>query len=390
MGVPWAPKGPAPPQRSRHTAGRRKITMTRGSLHRRRGTIVAGLCLLFAFLAAQVPAASAGASPTGPPSAHVLYVTPHGDGTSCRPARPCSIEGAQTRVRQLDKNMRANLVVQLAGGTYPLSAPLRFTAADSGSNGFEVSWQAAPGAKPVLSGGKQVTSWHLADPSNGIWAAAVPAGLQTRQLYVDGTRAPVAQGAPPVALTQTADGFTAANDSYASWRNPSNLEFVFTGGTGGWTQDRCRVASIVGTAITMQQPCWDNITRRPAVQEPAQFPDLSSTATPDRIEHAYELMQPGQWYLDSQQHQLYYIPPAGQDPNRSDIEVPVLQTLVSGAGTLDNPVHNIVLRGLQFSYATWLAPSEPSGFDEIQAHIRYTDDHSQHPLAGCNLTVPSR
>jgi hypothetical protein len=103
-------------------------------------------------------------------------------------------------------------------------------------HGFEVIWQAAPGAKPILSGGEQVTGWRLADQARGMWAAAAPAGLQTRQLYVDGTRAPIAQGAPPVALTQTSGGFTAASNSYASWRNPSGLEFVFTGGNGAWTQ----------------------------------------------------------------------------------------------------------------------------------------------------------
>jgi Right handed beta helix region/F5/8 type C domain/IPT/TIG domain len=363
--------------------------MTLGTLLRRRATVVVALCLPFVSLVAQAPGALAGPPPTGSAPARVLYVTPDGAGTSCNAERPCSIAGAQAQVRQLDQNMRANLVVQLADGTYRLSAPLTFTAADSGSNGFQVIWQAAPGAKPVLSGGERVTGWHLVDQAHGIWAAAAPAKLQTRQLYVDGTRAPVAQGTPPVALTQTADGFTAANDSYASWRNPSGLEFVFTGGNGSWTQSRCRVARIDGTTITMQQPCWDNITRRPVIAEPAQFPDLSTTATPNRIEDAYELLHPGQWYLDSRQHQLYYIPPAGQDPNRSDIEAPVLQTLVSGAGTLDNPVHDIVLRGLQFSYATWLAPSGPSGFAEIQANIRYTGDQSQQPQGGCNLTVPA-
>jgi hypothetical protein len=85
-------------------------------------------------LAAQLPAASAGAVQAAPASARVLSVTPHGDGTSCSPARPCSIEGAQTQVRQLDHDMRANLVVQPAGGTYRLSAPLTFNPADSGSS----------------------------------------------------------------------------------------------------------------------------------------------------------------------------------------------------------------------------------------------------------------
>lgn len=363
--------------------------MTRRTPLRRRGAVVAGLCLAVALLAVQAQPATAGSLSAGRVPAQVLYVTPDGHGTTCNDALPCSIAGAQAHVRQLDKNMRSNLVVQLAGGTYRLSAPLAFTAADSGSNGFKVIWQAAPAAKPVLSGGQRVTGWHLIDKVSGMWAAPVPAALQTRQLYVDGVRAPIAQGTPPVALTQTSGGFTAANDSYASWRNPSDLEFVFTGGNGSWTQSRCRVASIAGTTITMQQPCWDNITRRPKVQEQYPFPDMPPTATPDLIENAYELLHPGQWYLDSQQHQLYYIPPAGQDPNRSDIEVPVLQTLVSGAGTLDSPVHDVVLRGLQFSYAAWLAPSGTSGFADIQANIRMTGNQSQQPQGGCNLTVPA-
>jgi hypothetical protein len=98
-------------------------------------------------LLAQAPAASA--APTGsaaPAAAQVLYVTPDGHGTGCDAARPCSISGAQTQVRQLDKNMRSDLVVQLGDGTYRLNAPLTFTTSDSGTNGFKVIWQAAPGA----------------------------------------------------------------------------------------------------------------------------------------------------------------------------------------------------------------------------------------------------
>src|SRR5690242_21344424 len=38
-----------------------------------------------------------------------------------------------------------------------------FTAADSGANGHTITWQAASGAHPVLSGGKSITGWAVSD-----------------------------------------------------------------------------------------------------------------------------------------------------------------------------------------------------------------------------------
>ena len=45
--------------------------------------------------------------------------------------------------------------------SYRLSAPLRLTADDSGSNGYTVVWQAAPSARPVISGARAVTGWSV-------------------------------------------------------------------------------------------------------------------------------------------------------------------------------------------------------------------------------------
>jgi hypothetical protein len=343
-----------------------------------------------AALGAFAPAAAA-ATPPDRQSALVLHVSTDGHGESCSVSHPCGIGDAQQRVRGLDQDMHADIVVSLSGGTYRLSNPIDLTSADSGTNGHQVVWQAEPGARPVLSGGRQVTGWQLANPAQGIWAAHVPASLRTRQLYVNGARAPISQGPPPVALTRSPRGFTAADDSYAHWRNPSDVEFVFTGGNGSWTESRCRVGSVSGTNIAMQQPCWNNVTARPQppIQSPFFFPDLGGATTPNRIENAYELLHPGQWYLDDSSHTLYYMAPRGMNPNRADVEAPVLQTLVSGDGTLDRPVHDIVLRGLQFSYATWLAPSDPSGFAEIQANIRLTGDQSVEPQGTCTFTEPA-
>ena len=80
----------------------------------------------------------------------------------------------------------------LADGVYQLSSTWKFTAADSGSAGHPVVWHAAPGAYPVISGATRVTGW-MQEGASGVWSASVPAGSETRQLYVDGTRVPVAR-----------------------------------------------------------------------------------------------------------------------------------------------------------------------------------------------------
>jgi hypothetical protein len=56
----------------------------------------------------------------------------------------------------------------------------------------------------------------------------------------------------------------------------------------------------------------------------------------------------------------------------ADVEVPVLQQLVTGQGTEAAPVHNIDFVGIQFAYATWLTPSTGEGFSEVQANYTMT------------------
>ena len=93
--------------------------------------------------------------------ATTYYVSPDGTGTACSVGQPCSITQAKTAVRAINDSMTGDIVVQLADGTYRLTAPLTFTSADSGTNGHTVTWQAAPGAHPVITGAQRVTGWTL-------------------------------------------------------------------------------------------------------------------------------------------------------------------------------------------------------------------------------------
>src|SRR5436305_18174 len=157
----------------------------------------------------------------------VFTVAPTGTGKSCSPAAPCSFATAQQQVRAAAPTMKSDLVVQLTGGTYRLAAPLSFGPADSGQHGHRVISRAAGGAHPVLDGGRAVSGWRMADPAKGIWAAPVPAGLQTRQFFVNGQRVPRTSGKPTVTMVQTSDGYLDPSGTLAGWRNPSDIEFVF-------------------------------------------------------------------------------------------------------------------------------------------------------------------
>jgi hypothetical protein len=274
-----------------------------------------------------------------------------------------------------------NVTVNLAGGTYQLTAPLTFTAADSPTvPGTHITWRAAPGATTVVSGGQSVTGWILSDKTKNIWSAPAPAQLtDTRQLYVNGVRASRASGALPVAVTQTATGYTtAAGDPMATWRNPSHIEFVYTGGLGAWTEPRCPVASITSTTITMAQPCWNNSTKRVLRTDGSgRTYELvgrqSITEAPTSVENAYELLtKPGQWYLDTAKRTLYYIPRSGENLSTADVEVPVLTTLFSANGTPTAPVHDLSFQGIEYEYATETTADTGTGFSEIQATYTIT------------------
>ena len=307
-----------------------------------------------------------------------VFVSPSGDdanpGTSAsRPVR--TLPRAQDVVRTLNTAMTGDIVVSLAGGTYQLTQPLRLDARDSGTGGHRVIWTAAAGARPLVSGGIPITGWTKG--SGNVWSAPVPAGLHTRQLYVNGVRATRASGPLPTKITATtAKGYTTADAAMDNWRNPKDIEFVYSGGLGGWTEPRCPVAAISPTAITMAQPCWANTDNRLARTGSQAWnlvgrPKLHTL--PTLVDNAFELLDsPGEWYLDRSRDTVYYIPRSGENLATAKVIAPVLQTLVTGQGTAGAPIHDITFSGVQFSYATWLRPASGDGLSEVQATVSLT------------------
>lgn len=327
-----------------------------------------------------------------------IYVSPNGSdtqsGTKAHPLLNLQHAIDLSRTEHISR-------IVLRGGTYRLTSPLRLTPADSGSAEHQLIIAAAPGEHPIISGAVRIDHWQEVDPVRNLWAAAVPPGItNSRQLYVDGVRALRTRGRIPVSLTETPTGYIASDATMSSWRNPSEIEFVYTGGNslwsetseglGAWTEPRCPVKAIQGRVITMAEPCWDNSTKRVMLPNGVRTANLvgpmSVGRRPEYVENAFELLgTPGQWYFDRPAHRIYYIPRSGETLGSADVEMPVLQTLVEGEGSSAEPVHDIVFSGLQFSYATWLGPSGPDGFSEIQANYQVTGTDGYARQGLCHL-----
>ena len=328
-----------------------------------------------------------------------VFVAPTGDdanpGTQAAPVR--SVQRAQQLVRGLNQNMTADVTVVLEDGFYRLASPLSLSSADSGTGGHNVVWTADTGARPVLAGSIQLTGWTRMSASSPIFVAQAPASLRTRQLYVNGTRVDRAHGALPASLTgQNSTGYSGGATTMAGWRNPSGakpqLEFVYRGGLGAWTEPRCPVSSISSAgAVTMAQPCWENSTNRACCFADGRAYNLVGrkgiTEQPTQVENAFQFLSastPGQWFLDQGNGKVYYVPRSGENMATADVEAPALEQLVTGTG-----VSHLVFNGIQFSYATWLGSNSGDGFAEIQANYQVTGSDGAASQGLCHVPPPT-
>ncbi|MGH8275002.1 MAG: right-handed parallel beta-helix repeat-containing protein [Gammaproteobacteria bacterium] len=286
-----------------------------------------------------------------------------GDGSESAPFR--TLEHARQIVSANPKRGQCTLNVNVEPGTYALAAPLKFAADDSGSAPAPVIYQAAPEATApvVISGGMPVT---LACKGNKCIGSVpdLPPHTLPRQFYVNGARAIRARSNPLGPLENPDEqvnlNYIRVPSGYQqilpeTLTNPKLVEAVTM---TQWKMMRCPVAKLSDTTLVMAEPCWHNANTYPVLWN---FQLLSW------LENAPEFLQdpltgdyiPNFWYLDPHSKQLTWIN-TGSAPPRNAV-LPVLQNLVEVEGTSSAPVTNIIFKGLQFSYATWMGPN-PAGW----------------------------
>ncbi|MEV4804232.1 right-handed parallel beta-helix repeat-containing protein [Nonomuraea sp. NPDC049421] len=284
-----------------------------------------------------------------------IYVSPAGDdswpGSQERPF--ATLERARAAAREAG----GKAVVHLRGGVHVLTRPFELGADDSGTV-YQAAGHGTPEQEePVISGGREITGWRVRH--DGVWLAEV-GDLDTRQLYVNGRRAPrAAVPGLPGTVTATETGYVTDSPEPLSWQN---VEFVHRG-VYPWTEARLQVAGIAregdSTVITMARPGyeWAYALYQSLYEGNASIgPGLPTSVENDPS----FLREPGTFVLDRARpgaHVLMYLPLPGEEPASARVVAPVLETLVRLAGARE-----VALRGLVFAEAMWLRPGRPEGF----------------------------
>jgi hypothetical protein len=122
-------------------------------------------------------------------SGRVFYVSPSGDdqnpGTKAKPFATLPRARDASRALKRAAPLSQPVTVRLTGGLHTLAEPFVLTPEDSA-----VTYEAAAGAHPVLSGGVRVTGWRKLN--DALWVAEVPWVAKRAeaftQLFVNGER----------------------------------------------------------------------------------------------------------------------------------------------------------------------------------------------------------
>jgi len=329
-----------------------------------------------------------------------LHVAPQGDDrASGRADAPlASLEGARQAVRRLPRPLTESVRVIFAGGTYHLTQAVAFDERDSGEAGWTISYEAAPGAKVVISGGKELPAFEVGQ--DGRWTLqTTPSTERFEQLWVGDRRATRARtsnpgtrflrsvesetalpgGTPTPGITEQIIRLDPKELNAFAEVGPADAQDAVATFYHKWDSTRSRVESADPASGMLK-------VRGPAQKANTAFDHHTGIV----IENLLSLLdEPGEWFL-SRSGRLTYQPRAGEDVARLRGVTPIAEKLLTFTGKPGDKVRHLSFRGLLFRHAKGvpsLALAVPN-----QAAVRTVDgvitleDATQIAFVGCELS----
>lgn len=298
-----------------------------------------------------------------------IYVSPAGndsnEGSKKLPLK--SISAAQKlAVVLLESGGEAEVIVWLAGGTYPISEPLTFKPIGSGSENTSLLFKAQKGESPVISGGAEITGWSK-NPE-GFWEAPLPDGIKEieniRELFISGKRAIRARFPNEGYLHVKKSGedrrtnFFFEKGDFPIPQNLNGLELVFL---HDWSISRIGIKEI--DAANNQLFTVDSI----GAKSPAFFTIDNWEPNPRYfLENAREFLDAEYEWIFLKDHQKFMLKlPEGANPSDFQMTVPFSEGLISIIGAENQSVKNIHFEGIAFQFSKWEIPEK--GYCGVQA-----------------------
>jgi parallel beta-helix repeat protein len=325
-------------------------------------------------------------SPLAISRAATLYVSTDGragaSGTTKEPLP--SLAAARDKIRELRRSGdKSAMTVQVRGGTYFLEETFVLTPEDSGAKNAPVTYEAYPGERAILSGGRRITGWTRMEqrqpqrqaqrprpeqgqaqgqrqrqrPQDGEMGQeqgprpgqdVAPVSFEFNQLFADGKR--VARRRSPAQGFYRIDGAAVKDDPFV---------FKYRGDTikKSWAER----GDVEVTVICSYHVTRGRIT---AVDEVAHTVQLAAILSPScrrnrdldyYIENAPDAGPGpnGMFYVDGKDGKVQYM--GRDDATKQEVIAPFLEQLVRIKGEPENGklVHDVVFRGLAFRHSEW-------------------------------------
>ena len=305
----------------------------------------------------------------------VLYVAPDGKDTNAgsREQPFATLEHARDAVRAMKAKgpLTGSATIVLAGGTYRLDKTLEFGPEDSGTADAPITYQAAPGQRAVISGGRAIAGWRKAD--GPLWKASVPGVKEGRwyfhQLFVNGRRRTRAR-TPNQGFLYT-EGILAPYDRVKWWAADIEAKRGFLYRPG----DIRRWTNFADAMIVVYHSWTTSIHHITGLDERERAVRLAPRSgwpighwweynTRYHVENVPEALDaPGEWYLDRKSGELSYRPLADEDMTKAEVVAPVVrQTLIAfrGEPAKKKYVEHLRFEGISFQHTgALIAPDMP-------------------------------
>lgn len=325
-----------------------------------------------------------------------IYVAPNGSdanpGTKEKPMATVAMALRQAReMRRLNDPAVANGVhIIVENGVYALSEPLFVRPEDSGTPTSPTVIEAAPGARPVLSGGLQVKGWRKATENipglpaaarGKVWVANAPveAGRLTdfRQLWINDQKAVRARDRNADSMNRILSWDHQTEQCWipkpkaAGWDKAAGMEMYIH---QWWAIAILRIKSVTvkgdSALLSFYQPESRIQSEHPW---PAPWISQKTGNSAFYLTNAIQFLdEPGEWYLDVQKQRIIYWPRNNENLPTAQVVVPYLQTIARIEGTIDNAVAHVYFKGIGFKHTTWLRPSQ-AGHVPLQAGMFLLD-----------------
>jgi len=298
-----------------------------------------------------------------------FYVSPKGNdnnpGTQEKPF--ATIERAKQAVEMaFVQNPNEDCTIWLDKGKYNISKPVVFSAENFGHQTGHLFFKALSGAEPIISGGLEVLGWQKV--ADGLWKAKLPEDYKNekppRELFVENQRAVRARFPNEGYLRVSKVGddrrthFFFEPGDFPIPKNEKNVELVLL---HDWSISRIPVKEIDYEENKLT--AVDSI----GAKSPAFF-NLDHWEPNPRyyLENALEFLDTEyEWFFDPEEKTIFLKLPENQNPNKTEITVPVSDGLVLFKGKENQPLKNIHFEGITFKHSAWQIPD--LGYCGVQA-----------------------